>query len=240
MANEKEGWVVLPLVDRSVSELVIPRRNVKHLREVSRNYVETSGLLYGNIFGGSVYFVGSTCLGEGSRTSCSFDPKFRNFNNFYTRRLKEAFPNMVTIQYHNHPTITPDECGQEFIESLRRDVDSGIFDYLLDHGVTPTIHEAIREGSRTLSPQDIRATFGNVHVLMTDTDREGEEFSHINAYAVNPRVWGGERRFRVTPLSHKLPALSSLVGGWCNKAYQIHERCKREFLERKARRLGFE
>lgn len=118
--------------------------------------------------------------------------------------------------------LTPEEHPREVIDILKEEIESGVFDYLLDYGIEPTIHNVIAEQSRHLSEADVKATFGRVHVLITDTGRDGVCFSHINAYKFDPNspLLGAEL-FKVTPLSEKPKKIHSWLGGVCSSMKQI-------------------
>lgn len=224
-----EGWIVYPLEDRNVCELVLPRGHIADLRRISQSHNELTGLLCGAIRDDALYFLGYLILGEGDSTSCSFSPKYQKFHNELMRRSKIVQPSLTSILYHNHPRLTLKSYHEETIRILEDEVKSGIFDYLLDYGVRPTIHEAIAEQSRALSEADIEATFGRLHVLISDTDRAGNDFSHINAYKFDPNSLIGAEMFRTTPLSEKTADVHSWVGGVCSSLKKVYDGLRREY-----------
>ena len=103
-----------------------------------------------------------------------------------------------------------------------KEIESGIFDYLYDYGIEPTLHNVIAEQSRHLSEADVNVTFGRAHILISDTGREGNSFSHINAYKFDPNspLLGAEL-FKVTPLSDKSEEIRGWVGGICTSMKRI-------------------
>ncbi len=58
---------------------------------------------------------------------------------------------------------------------------NGIYDFLKDYGIQPNLEESLKEKGRNLSGADITTTLGRCDVLISDTARLGEDFSHINA-----------------------------------------------------------
>lgn len=88
MAKDK-GWIVYPLEDKKVNELVLPRRHVVDLRKLSREQKELTGLLYGVPRENSLYLVGYLQLGEGTRTECGFNEDYRWFQNELATRIKK-------------------------------------------------------------------------------------------------------------------------------------------------------
>ena len=225
MATKSKGWVVYPLEDQRVQEFVIPRKSLKSLREHSKRNRETTGLLYGIVDNQVLYFLGCTILGHGSRTACQFDPKYQNFHNSFAVQAKEMHPDLVTILYHNHPRLTPREVSSEVLDAVRHDVERGIFDYLEDHGVLPTLEEALAEVSRELSAQDQQVTFGRGHVLLTDTERKGDDFSRVNAYKFDADGLRGVSRFRLKLLEDVKPVTTHRrVGGICSSLKALHQR----------------
>lgn len=226
MKNE-EGWVIYPLEDKNVNEIVLPEGHVADLRRISRSYNELVGVLMGVIKEKAVYSLGHLVLGEGDKTSCSFDTKYRKFYNELMRRSKIVQPTLTTILYHNHLRLPLENYPDGIIRGLEEELKSGIFDYLWDYGVRPTIHEAIAEQSRQLSDADISATFGRVHILITDTKRMGADFSHINAYKFDPNsLILGTEIFRVTPLSYKSKGIHFWAGGVCSSLKKVYEGLK--------------
>lgn len=230
MENDK-GWIVYPLEDRNVGELVMPRGNIADLRKISKAHNELTGLLYGVVRNDSLYFIGHLVLGEGDSTSCSFNPEYRHFHNELMRRSKIVQPSLTSIIYHNHPRLPLESYPKETVKILEKEVKSGIFDYLWDYGVKPTIHEAIAEQSRALSQADIEATFGRLHVLISDTSREGDDFSHINAYKFDPNSLVNVETFRVTPLSEKPAEVHSWVGRVCSSLKKVYEDLRKEYVQ---------
>ncbi|MFA5887401.1 MAG: hypothetical protein WC852_01685 [Candidatus Nanoarchaeia archaeon] len=227
MEND-EAWIVYPLEDRNVREIVLPREHVADLRRISRSGNELTGLLHGVIRGDSLYSLGYLVLGEGNATSCSFDPKYKKFHNELMRRTKLVQPSLTSILYHNHPRLPLESCPEETVRILEQELKSGVFDYLQDYGVSPTIHEAIAEQSRQLSEADVNATFGRMHVLVTDTGRAGSDFSHINAYKFGPGALIGNEMFRVVPLSGKSADIHSWAGGVCSSLKKVYEDLRKE------------
>ncbi len=96
---ENEKWLLCPLQDENVTELVLPRRNVAYLRKISKSVLETTGLLYGVVKGESLYFLEGTVLGVGSPTRCEFDPAYRKFHDGFIKRAYEVQPVLVSILY---------------------------------------------------------------------------------------------------------------------------------------------
>src|SRR3989344_77773 len=214
--EKEEGWIVYPLEDRHVDELVLPRKHVADLRKLSAGKIESTGLLYGVPRENSLYMLGYLMLGQGTRTECRFDEKYLKFYNGFMERARVIQPDLTSILYHNHPLLSPNELPVEVIETLERELKSGIFDYLGDHGINPTIRNAMAEQSRQLSNADIESTFGRLHVLLTDTSRIGDDFSHLNAYKFDPNSLIGTELFKVVPLSEKDEAVHSWCGAVCS------------------------
>ncbi|MBS3072501.1 hypothetical protein J4477_01545 [Candidatus Pacearchaeota archaeon] len=218
----KEGWTVYPLEDKNVNELVLPRRHIIDLRKLSREENELTGLLYGVPRENSLYLIGYLQLGEGTRSECQFNPDYRWFHNEFAKRVKKVHPGLTTVLYHNHPLLSPDEHPKEVIEILKDEINSGIFDYLLDYGIEPSLHNVVAEQTRQLSEADIKATFGRAHILITDTERLGNNFSHINAYKFDPNSpLAGAELFKVAPLSEKPEEIRGWVGGVCSSMKKI-------------------
>ena len=225
MKNE-EGWILYPLEDKNIKEIVLSRLLVANLRKISQSHNELTGLLYGPIRDDTLYFLGYSILGDGDKMSCQFDLRYKDFNNELMRRLKIVQPALASVLFHNHPRLPLESYPDETIRRLEEELKSRIFDYLWDYGVKPTIHEAIAEQSRQLSEDDISATFGRLHVLITDTERAGTDFSHINAYKFNPNSLAGQEVFHVTPLSDKPQKTQSWAGGVCSSFKRASEKFK--------------
>lgn len=228
MEYQNDKWLVLPLQYGNVTELVLPEKNVAHLRKISSYNKETAGLLYGVIKGPSIYFMGSTVLGEGDLTSCSWNSQYMEFHNSFIERAIRAQPNLITIPYHNHPRIPPNRYSPEALDFVQRESESGIFDYLRDYGISPSLEEALAENSRYLSEADVNTTVGIAHVLITDTARKGEDFSHINAYKLSEDFLPGAV-FRVVPLSSKSLEEMAWAGGVCSALKKVYDRLRSDF-----------
>src|SRR3989344_8154098 len=225
MVTSSKEWKVIPLVDSKVKNFVIPRKSLHALQEKSRDTRETTGLLYGIVDDKAVYFLGCTILGHGDRTSCQFEEKFRNFHNVFVSRAHKMYPGLVTILYHNHPRLAPHEMDPKTLDTIRDSLRAGVFDYLQDHGILPTLEEAIAEVSRDLSVPDHQATFGRAHVLLTDTRRYGDDFSQVNAYKFDADGLKGVDRFRLILLEDVESRLVHCrIGGICASLKSLHQK----------------
>ncbi|MEM3113304.1 MAG: hypothetical protein QXI33_02660 [Candidatus Pacearchaeota archaeon] len=229
--NIEEGWIVYPLEDKKINELVLPKGHISDLRGISKERNEIVGLLYGVPRENSLYLIGYLKLGEGSRKECSFNDIYRDFHNEFMVRAKTIQPELTSVLYHNHPVLSPEEHPQEVIEFLKKEVEAGIFDYLWDYGIQPTINSAIAEQSRYLSESDIKATFGRAHILITDSERNGDDFSHINAYKFDPNFLSGAELFKVTYLSEKPKEIYSWIGGVCSSIKKIDHDLRKEWIK---------
>ena len=228
MSNE-QGWTVYPLENENVKELVLPRGHIADLRKISQSHNELTGLLHGTVQNDTLYLIGYLILGEGDNISCSFNPKYMEFHNELMKKSKIVQPSLTSILYHNHPRLLLDKYPKEAVKMLKEELKSRVFDYLWDYGVEPTINEAIAEQSRHLSEEDKSVTFGRLHVLITDTARRGDDFSHINAYKFDPNDLTGIDLFKITALSDKQQEVRSWVGGVCSSLKKVYEDLKKEY-----------
>ncbi|MDO8628433.1 MAG: hypothetical protein Q7R56_01630 [Nanoarchaeota archaeon] len=176
MTHQPLRWTIAPLEDTTVTEIVLPKKNVDSLRRLSTTTTERTGLIYAVQGEQALYFVGYHILGIGTRTNCTFDQRYQTFQHQFTVRAKEKLPTLTTVLYHNHPRPTIEEQTPEALKHIQKELQAGIFDYLQDVGKEPTTEEALAEMSRTLSPADHRATFGRIHLLLTDTATQGYDF----------------------------------------------------------------
>ena len=99
---------------------------------------------------------------------------------------------------------------EQTLQQLDEDLQSGIFDYLKDYGIEPTLDLALAEFSRTLSPEDLENVVGKITILLTDTRWPEDEFSHLNVYEIQERDLASIKRMRVAALEDK-PMRISLV-----------------------------
>ena len=218
MENDN-SWIVCPLKDKNVNEVVIPEHFVSDLRNVSKSNEETAGLLYGFLRDEQVYLLGLLGLGTGDKNSVRFNEKYRNFQNEFVKRVSSIKPNLVSVLYHNHPRQNIKKYPEETLEILNRELKEGVFDYLKDMGIKPNIKNAIEEQTRQLSIEDIDSTFGNAHILLTDTERKGNNLDHVNAYKFIPSAWKGVDKFKISVLDKKSiqkPFISTWVVSYCN------------------------
>jgi hypothetical protein len=211
-----KSWVVYPL-EKEVKRIVFPKGNIANLRRLSRQDKEYDGILMGVIQDDNLYFMGSTILGIGDETSVQFEDRYRKFHNELMLRSKQVQPSLTTILYHNHPRSNPRDFSPQELEAIT---------YLQE---TRDVQKALQSFGRILSPSDVEATFGKAHVLVTDEDNQGEDFSHIHAYKVEKYKFPDEfEKFEVVPLSSRSKKEHYWAGGVCASLKKVYEDLVRE------------
>lgn len=225
--EENKNWLVCPMENENIREVVLPSGHIADLRKMSKNSYELTGLPYCVPKNNSLYSLGHLILGKGDTSSCSFNSEYRKFNNEFVTRVGRKYSDLVTVLYHNHPRFPIDSIPKELVEKIRQDSKDGIYDFLLDYGVYPSMEECVAEESRNLSLEDINATFGNTHILLSDTYRRGNNFSHINAYKLKNGFPDG--LLKLVPLSSKSDSDHLYAKEVCNYMKQVYKNLSEEF-----------
>ncbi|MEK6905600.1 MAG: hypothetical protein AABX24_04320 [Nanoarchaeota archaeon] len=207
MAGTKTGfnWTIYPLEDK-VDEIVIRREGVwQKIRDYARLQSEVAGFMYGVVHNQSLLIVGMSAYWVGSRTQVSLEDNcLQTKHNEFMRQAKEAVPSLTAVFYHNHPLVPLDEFDVDSLENLKQDFEMGLYDYLRDYGLEPTLQHAIAEQSRHLSADDLETIgsngFGRYTILLSNTPW-GNEFGPMNAYFIVDGLF--DKKLKVTALEEK-------------------------------------
>ena len=167
------------------NKLILSGRLRRRLADTSRFNLEVCGYLISIKYKRSILPIGITTSSIGNTNCVTFDNSYFPAQNDFLQKAKEKIPALVTVQYHNHPRISVSNLDPKTIKFLESGILGGVYDYLRDYGIEPTLENvATEEVTRQLSEQDILSAVGDLSILLTDTLREGNEFSHINAYLI--------------------------------------------------------
>ena len=212
MEKIKESWLIAPISGNDSFKEVVIRRDglLKKTREYCRSNREIIGFIYGYPYEENLLLVGMNIYGVGSEISSELDPFYLERHNECLNRARMAYPSLTTILFHSHPRLEPIKFPEQTLQLLREDLRSGIFDYLKDYGLKPTLDLVLAEFSRTLSQDDLENTVGKITILLTDTRWPQDEFSHLNVYEILGRDMASVNRLRVAALEDK-PTEISLV-----------------------------
>src|SRR3989338_8210629 len=167
------------------NKLILSGRLRRRLADTSRFNLEVCGYLISIKHKRSILPIGITTSSIGNTNSVTFDNSYFPAQNDFLQKAKEEIPALLTIPYHNHPRISISNLDPKTIQFLESGILDGVYDYLRDYGIEPTLENvAAEELTRQLSEQDISSTIGDLSILLTDTLKEVDEFSHINAYLI--------------------------------------------------------
>jgi len=203
--DEGNGLIVYPL-EEEVDELVVSLRDrcLQRLVDHSRLNLEVQGYLVSSIYRKDLLLLGITTASIGDAQSVSIDDSYFPLQNEFLRRAKLEIPSLTTVLYHNHPRIDVSQLDKKTVKFLEECILEGIYGYLRDYGIEPTLENvATEELTRQLSEDDIIPTVGRVSVLLTDTPRESDDFSRINAYRVRQGCYPFFERLKVVSLESK-------------------------------------
>ena len=226
MAETETGfnWTIYPLEDK-VDEMVIRREGAwQKIRDYAKLQSEVAGFLYGVVHNKSLLIVGMSAYWVGSRTQVSLEDNcLQTKHNEFMRQAKEAVPSLTTVFFHNHPLVTPDEFDTDSLENLKQDLEMGLYDYLRDYGLEPTLQQAIAEQSRHLSADDLETIgsngFGRYTVLLSNTPW-GNEFGSMNAYVVVDGLF--DKKLKVAALEEKPQQTQELLETIAQSLDEIH------------------
>src|SRR3989344_1947986 len=211
MEKVEQFWSIAPITEKSLKEVVIRREGLlKATREYCRLSRELIGFMYGYPYKESLLLVGMNTYGVGSEINSELDKFYLERHNEFLHRARAVYPSLSTIVYHSHPRLRSLQFPEQTLQQLDEDLQSGIFDYLKDYGIEPTLDLALAEFSRTLSPEDLENVVGKITILLTDTRWPEDEFSHLNVYEIQERDLASIKRMRVAALEDK-PMRISLV-----------------------------
>ena len=205
----KNGWLISPLVDKKVNEIIFSRGNEEDLR---------------------LYLFGNSILGEGDKKSVKLNPEYLEFHNELIKRSKMVEPSFTSVLYHNHPKLSAEEYPKEIIDSLEKNLSLGIYDSLWKEGIRPSINSAIEEDvARQLSPTDLLGVAGRLHVLVTDRERKNNLLSHIHAYKFDSDSIAGQEVFKVKSLDEHPRDVNVWGRGISSSLNEVYEALKREY-----------
>lgn len=190
-------WKRIALVE-PVNEIVLPKNLLDLTKTVAREShrgpekTEQAGYLAGYVKDEKYFVTHNTPLGMdiNGRVGLEILPKHATI---YEEMISQRIPNYRTLLYHSHPRIDvlslkrmcPPEDAKLIIEHAKKEMKSGIFDYLKDEGRLLTLDEVVNEMfSRDLSEHDLDLTPGNYHLLISSTLSEKNPFSHLNFYRI--------------------------------------------------------
>lgn len=176
-----------------INEVIIEPGTERCLLEISKEcwspeHLEEAGFLKGLLINNNFYVFTPQLLRCSSGAEIKIPMILHPYDEMETLAIGKKFPNLRTVLFHSHPGLTENslyklfpEQADSLISLFKQEIESGIHDWINKDKNKISLDRVITESlTRELGEEDISATPGNYHLLLTNTNYTPDSYAHLN------------------------------------------------------------
>jgi len=209
-----------------VNEVVIEPATERFLLETSKEcwgprHPERAGFVNGLLIDHNFYIFAPQLLRCSGGAEIKIPMILHPYDEMETLAIGERVPNFRTVLFHSHPGLTEDslhnlfpEQAESLISLFKREIELGIHDWINKDKTKISLDQVITESlTRGLGEEDISATPGDYHLLLTNTNSDPNSHAHINFWYLldrHPTRTLPTRKMKVSDIRLLAPYLKEL------------------------------